>query len=185
MPLQVDTVHLCRTLRHAPKSGRRENDDLDWDFRALPDRAGGAGPTAGSGSTRPDALALGSGCDHDTANADLPVRPKALAEQLAQLPGSTVVQPVTNTQKLGDGAQHVRLRIADDCPADGGYRVAETPRGSRGISYSNVPTTVVMDVWVLNLDGVPVVVDTWYQDGASTALVEQITQASDSISFVG
>jgi hypothetical protein len=44
---------------------------------------------------------------------------------------------------------------------------------------------VVMDFWVLNLDGVPVVVDTWYQNGASTALVEQITRASDSISFVG
>ena len=79
----------------------------------------------------------------------------------------------------------MRLRIADDCPADGGYRVAETPRGSRGISYSSVPTTVVMDFWVLNLDGVRVVVDTWYQDGASSGLVDRITRASDSISFVG
>jgi hypothetical protein len=42
-----------------------------------------------------------------------------------------------------------------------------------------------MDFWVLNLDGVPVVIDTWYQSGASTDLVDRITRASDSISFVG
>ena len=44
--------------------------------------------------------------------------------------------------------------IADDCPEGQAYRVAETPRGSRGISYSIVPATVVMDFWVLDLDGV-------------------------------
>jgi hypothetical protein len=157
-----------------------------------PSWSGGNFPTVQEGVTygglgvyRPDALAAGSGCDHDVANELVREHPQALAQQLAELPGATVVQPVTSTQKLGYGAQHLRLRIADDCSAYGGYRVAETPRGSRGISYSTVPTTVVMDFWVLNLDGVPVVIDTWYQSGASTDLVDRVTRASDSISFVG
>lgn len=138
----------------------------------------------GVGVYRPDALAVESGCNHDVSNDLVGATPQALAEQLAELPGSTVVQPVGPTQKLGYDAQHVRLRIADDCPDGGGYRVAETPRGSRGISFSSVPTTVVMDFWVLDVDGVPVVVDTWHQDGASTDLVARIAQAGDSISFV-
>jgi hypothetical protein len=133
---------------------------------------------------RPDALAVESGCNHDVSNDLVGETPQALAEQLAELPGSTVVQPVGPTQKLGYDAQHVRLRIADDCPDGGGYRVAETPRGSRGISFSSVPTTVVMDFWVLDVDGVPVVVDTWHQNGASTDLVDRIAQAGDSLSFV-
>lgn len=138
----------------------------------------------GVGVYRPDALAVGSGCNHDVANELVRETPEALAQQLAELPGSTVVQPVAPTQLLGYDAQHVRLEINDDCPPDGGYRVAETPRGSHGISFSDVPRTVVMDFWVLDVDGVPVVVDTWYQNGASTDLVDRITQASNSIRFV-
>ncbi len=144
-----------------------------------------AGTYGGFGVYRPDALAVESGCDHDVSNGLVGETPQALVQQLAELPGSTVIQPVGTTQKLGFDAQHVRLRIPDDCPGDGGYRVAETPRGSRGISYSSAPTTVVMDFWVLDVDGVPIVVDTWHQNGASNAQVDRIDQTSDTISFVG
>ena len=67
--------------------------------------------------------------------------PQALAQQLAQLPRSTVVQPATPTEAFGHDAIHLRLRIDNDCPADQGYRVAETHRGSRGITYSAAPRT--------------------------------------------
>ena len=42
-----------------------------------------------------------------------------------------------------------------------------------------------MDFWVLELDGVLVVVDSRHQVGASAELVNEIARARDSISFVG
>ena len=41
-----------------------------------------------------------------------------------------------------------------------------------------------MDFWVLDLDGVPVVVDAWHQSDASADLVDQVAQARESITFV-
>ena len=41
-----------------------------------------------------------------------------------------------------------------------------------------------MDFWVLDLDGVPVVVDAWHQSDASADLVDQVDQARESITFV-
>ena len=155
-----------------------------WSAGNFPTVAGGRDLRRGRRSTGPTRSLWGPAATTTSPTTCVGETPQALAEQLAELPGSTVVQPVGPTQKLGYDAQHVRLRIADDCPDGGGYRVAETPRGSRGISFSSVPTTVVMDFWVLDVDGVPVVVDTWHQDGASTDLVDRIAQAGDSISFV-
>jgi hypothetical protein len=43
---------------------------------------------------------------------------------------------------------------------------------------------VVIDFWVVDLDGVPVVVDMWHQDDASSQLVDRIARTRDSISFV-
>ena len=139
---------------------------------------------AGLGVYEPSALAAGTGCSGDAPNFAVGETPRALADQLAQLPRSTVVQPVTATEAYGHDAFHLRLEIADDCPEGQAYRVAETPRGSRGISYSIVPETVVMDFWVLDLDGVPVVVDAWHQSDASADLLDQVAQARESIAFV-
>ncbi len=100
------------------------------------------------------------------------------------LPESKVVQPVTPTEAYGYDAFHLRLRIADDCPEGQGYRVAETPRGSRGISYSTCPETVVMDFWVLDIGTTSVVVDAWHQRGASADLVNQVAEVRDSITLV-
>jgi hypothetical protein len=107
-----------------------------------------------------------------------------LARQFARLPQSTVVQPPTPTEAFGHDALHLRLRIDDSCPSDQVYRVAETSKGYRGISYSNVPKEVVIDFWVVDLDGTAVVVDLWHQGDASTELVDRATRARDSISFV-
>jgi hypothetical protein len=61
---------------------------------------------------------------------------------------------------------------------------AGTSKGWRGISYSDVPKEVVIDFWVVDLDGTPVVVDLWHQIDASSELVDQATRVRDSISFV-
>ena len=78
----------------------------------------------------------------------------------------------------------MRLRIKDECPAGQGYRVAETARGSRGISYSDVPTRVTVDFWVVDIGTTSVVVDAWHQRGASADLVTQVAEVRDSITFV-
>ena len=41
-----------------------------------------------------------------------------------------------------------------------------------------------MDFLVLDLDGVPVVVDAWHQSDASADLLDQVAQARESIAFV-
>ena len=62
--------------------------------------------------------------------------------------------------------------------------MAETPRGSRGISYSDVPTTVTVDFWVVDIGTTSVVVDAWHQSGSSADLVNQVAEVRDSITFV-
>ncbi len=132
----------------------------------------------------PDALAAGSGCTGDEPTTDLGESPEALAGDLTALPGSTVLEPPTAGQALGHDVYRLRVRITDDCPAGEGYRIAETPRGSRGISYSDTPTTVIVDFLVVDLEGDAVVVDLWHQEGSSQKLIDKLTRARDSITFV-
>jgi hypothetical protein len=111
---------------------------------------------------------------------------EALAQQLAALPGSTVVQPVTSTEVLGRDALHLRVRIPQKCGNDAAYRVAEAPRGSRGIGYSfgTGQPDVVMDFWVMEEAGVPVVLDSWHEAGASTMLLDEVARATLATRFV-
>jgi hypothetical protein len=159
-------------------------DGQGWDSGNFPVVETG-GIYAGLGVYEPSALAAGSGCNGDAPDGNFRQTPRALARQLARLPESTVIQPVTPTEAYGYDAFHLRLRIADDCPQGQGYRVAETPRGSHGISYSIVPEKVVMDFWVLDLDSGPMVVDAWHQSDASADLVDQVDHARESVTFVG
>ncbi len=141
----------------------------------------------GVGVYQPIALAAASGCDGDLVNSNLEGSPYSLAQQLAALPGSTVLQPAESTELLGRYAVHVQVRIPQTCPTPQYYRVAETPRGGRGITYDRRDGTmppVVMDFWVMELEGRPLVVDTWHQQGASADIVRRIAQTRDSITFV-
>ena len=143
-----------------------------------------AGKYGGFGVYRPWSLGAGSGCESDAPNADLGQSARALAQDLAKLPRSTVLQPIEPTKAWGYDAQHLRLRIQEDCGFDALYRVAETPRGTRGINYGYGSTGVVIDFWVLDLDGAAVVVDAWHQVDSSVGLVDKVTRAAESISFV-
>ena len=42
---------------------------------------------------------------------------------------------------------------------------------------------MVIDFWVVDLVGVPVVVDMWHQEDASSKLVDRIARTRDSITF--
>ena len=140
----------------------------------------------GFGVYQPFALAAASGCSDDLVSTELGDSPHSLAQLLAELPGSTILQPVTAGEVLGRSAVHLRLRIPQECAAPEDYRPAETPRGGRGITYPRPDEKwppVVMDFWVLELDGVLVVVDSWHQVGASAELVNEIARSRDSISF--
>jgi hypothetical protein len=132
---------------------------------------------------QPLALAAGRGCATDKPNTKVDKTPQKLAQQLAHLPRSTVVQPPTPVLAFGHPAVHLRLRINQDCGA-GVYRVAQTPRGGHGITYGSNPGKVVIDFWVVDVGGAPVVVDVWHGTDASSDLVSQIARVRDSITLV-
>jgi hypothetical protein len=129
----------------------------------------------------PEALAGASGCSNETTVAPASTS-QALAEQLTQLPQSTVLQAPTPEQSFGHNALHLRLRIDQQCPPGESYIVAVTPRGTHGITYGHNP--IDMDFWVMDLNGTPVVVDSWYPQGSSSDLVERVDETRKSIFFV-
>ena len=140
---------------------------------------------AGVGAYQPSAVAGRSGCTssweaYPQQTRDAGETPGDLAQQLARLPRSTVLQPPAPTEAFGRDAIHLKLRIDDNCPVPESYRVVD----GRGISYSNVAKEVVIDFWVVDLGGAPVVVDMWHQAGSSAQLVDRVARARDSISFV-
>ena len=135
----------------------------------------------GVGVYPPEALAGGSGCSNEATKASASTS-QALAEQLTQLPRSTVLQAPIPVQAFGHDALHLRLRIDQQCPAGQGYVVAAMPRGSRGITYGH--NQVVIDFWVMDLNGTPVVVDSWYPEGSSGDLVQRVDETRKSVTFV-
>ena len=76
------------------------------------------------------------------------------------------------------------MRIDDQCPHPEWYQVAHGPAGVRGITYSRHAKEVLIDFWVVDLDGTTVVVDMWHQVDAPTELVGRASQVRDSITFV-
>jgi len=128
----------------------------------------------------PLGLAAGTGCRSDNKlNTNLGDTPQSLAQQLAQLPQSTVLQSPTPVQAFGRDAVHLRLRINDNC--SDWYRVAETILGAHGITYDPV-RAVVIDFWVVD-EGGPVVIETWYEVHSPSKLVDQIARTRDSITL--
>ena len=158
-------------------------DDAGWRADNYPVTEDASGHFGAVAVYRPQALAAGTGCLGDSPNTQVADTPYRLALQLAQLPRSTVVESPTPVSAFGRGTFHLRLRINNDCGA-GVYRVADTPQGGHGISYSATPDQVVIDFWVVDLGGTPVVVDSWHDAGASSRLVARIDRLRDSINIV-
>lgn len=149
------------------------------DHPVLSDSTGNYG---GLAVYQPLALAAGTGCLSDKPNTRVGQTPEMLAEQLAQLPRSTVLQSPTRMLVFGRHVIHLQLRINPNC-GKGVYRVAETIDGGHGISYGKSSTHVVIDFWVENVRGVPVVIETWRHDGAPNQMVHQIARSRMSITL--
>jgi hypothetical protein len=156
-----------------------------WEGDNFPVLRDASGRYGGVAVYRPLALAAGTGCLGDRANTHVGQKPQALAGQLARLPGSTVVVPPAPVEAFGHRAFHLQLQIdTAGCEGSDVYRVAETPNGGHGISYGDARVPVVVDFWVRDVHGVPVVVETWHKTGASSQMVSEIARTKDSITFV-
>ena len=145
----------------------------------------GVGPiTAGVGVYQPRLLAGGSGCTGSWTGRAPGATPLEMARQLTRLPKSDVIQRPTAIRAFGHDALHLRLRIDDQCPMDEYYRLANTPSGDRGISYADhQPQWVVIDLWVVDVDGTTVVVDMWHHPDTPRGLLETANLTRRSIHF--
>jgi hypothetical protein len=154
------------------------------DYAKLPDRAGSS--YVGFGVYRPKALAAGTGCVDDPSTTDPGTTVDELAAKLVALPRSEVLLAPAPTKAFGYDALHLRLRVDSDCPLY--YRVAQTHVGDRGITYpgsDGVAADVVIDFWVLDLDGTTIVVDQWRNVDAPAGIVDRATRTRESVTFVG
>lgn len=141
---------------------------------------------AGVGVYQPWALASGDGCEAGPTVGPLARTPAGLAAQLVELPRSTVLRGPERARVAGRTAVHLRLRIAVDCPTY--YRVAHAASGPRGITYTPVGLPVpdvVIDFWVLDVDGAVIIIDEWHNTDAPAGVTRQARDARRSITFVG
>lgn len=152
-----------------------------WQGGGYPVYRVATGEASGMAIYQPVALAAGTGCLSDPPNTNVGQTPQRLAQQLAALPQSTVLQSPTTTKAFGHQAIHLQLRINQQKCGRGIYRVAEGLHGNHGISYGPLP--VIVDFWVLNLGGGPMVVETWHQVGTGSPVVNQIARTQQSVNF--
>jgi len=110
--------------------------------------------------------------------------PQQLAQQLAQMPRSEIVQQPTPTNALGRSAVHLRLQVDAACGDGAAYLATD----NRGISYFDKtptgPVIVTIDFWVLDVNGTTVIVDMFHTKDAPRSLVAQAAAARESITLV-
>jgi hypothetical protein len=164
-------------------------DGSNWDGSNYPVAYDG-GRFAGIGVYEAESVA--GGCKMEAGFKPAAADPQQLAQQLTGMPRSEVVQQPTQTTAFGYDATHLRVRVDAGCESaahGAAYLVAEAPAGSRGISYfddnsEGVSRNVIIDFWVLDVDGTAVVVDMFRTEDAPKALVDQAAAARESIAFV-
>jgi len=160
-------------------------DGYGWEASNYPVASAGR-HFAGLGVYQPESVA--GGCRMDAGLKDAATAPQQLVQQLIRMPRSEVVQQPAPTEAFGGSAVHLQLRIDAACD-DAAYQVAEGPAGGRGISYFDETPQgdagmVIIDFWVVDVDGTPVVVDRFHLEDAPDDLVAQSTRAVESITFV-
>ena len=137
---------------------------------------------AGIGVYHPESVA--GGCKMLAGLEPAAGQPQQLAEQLAQMPRSDIVQQPTSTNALGRKAVHLRLRVDAACADGAAYLVT----GDRGISYFDKSPAgsgiVIIDFWVLDVNGTTVMVDMFHTKDAPRSLVAQAAAARESITLV-
>jgi hypothetical protein len=181
-----------RTYVGAAADGKEIEADLtiegsNWDGSNYPVAYDGEERFAGIGAYKPDSVA--GGCKMEAGLKPAATEPQQLVQQLTRMPHSDVVQQPTPTTAFGYNATHLRLRIDAGCGEGAFYQVAEAPPGTRGISYfgeksEGVSRIVIIDFWVVDVNGTTVVVDMFHTEDAPRDLVYQAAAARDSITFV-
>ena len=142
---------------------------------------------AGLGVYQPESVA--GGCRMSGGYKDAATAPQQLVQQLIRLPRSVVVQQPARTKAFGGNAVHLQMRIDAWCDGEAAaYLVADGQAGARGISYFDESPQgdegmVVVDFWVVDVDGTSVVVDRFHLEDAPDDLIAQSTQAVESITF--
>jgi hypothetical protein len=158
-------------------------DGEGWEGSNYPLAYGGEA-FAGLGVYQPHSVA--GGCRMGAGLKEAATEPQQLVQQLVRMPRSEVVQQPAPTEAFGGSAVHLQLRIDAACDGGAAYMVEG---GGRGISYFDGSPQgdegmVIIDFWVVNVDGIPVIVDRFHLEDAPDDLVAQSTRAVESIAFV-
>ena len=161
---------------------RRRPHWLDGDFPIVSDQYGGT--YAGFGAYQPEVLAAGTGCEDDVTTPVVGKTPDRLAQQLAGLPRSTVLQePCTHgavrPSRHPPAAPH-RRRLPGLLPR---RPLGRRHAGDHLLHGRSAPVDVVIDFWVLDVGGEPLVIDQWHNVDAPPDLVDQAREARESITF--
>lgn len=167
-------------------------DSEGWDASDQPVKGpdDDSGPYVGVAVLEVQRLPGASGCIGIDGPVDLsgfdpaPTTVDALAERLAALPDSVVLQSVTSRSAFGHDARHLRLRVdTSGCLGSEAYVLADGPTGPVGISYG--PTRrMAVDLTVVDVDGTPIVVALWNNMNAPWRLVDEGSRLRSSIRFV-
>jgi len=183
-----------RTNVGVAADGKRIEADLtiggsNWEGSNFPVASDGE-QFAGIGAYQAESVAAGCKAEAGLKPA---TEPQQLAAQLAQMPRSEVVQQPTSTTAFGYDALHLRMRVDAKCGDPAAYyqvanQVAAAGGHARGISYFDnrdaVSGIVIIDFWVVDVDGTTVVVDMFHTEDAPKTLVDQAAAARESITFV-
>ncbi|MBO9522775.1 MAG: hypothetical protein J7518_14680 [Nocardioidaceae bacterium] len=162
----------------------------NWTASNLPVAYSGA-QFAGFGAYQAESVA--GGCKMEAGLKPAATQPQQLVQQLAAMPQSQVLQQPAPATAFGHSATHLQVRVNAACSQAAGptaYVVAETAEAdTRAVSYfaDGVPAdsgAVVIDFWVLDVNGTTVVVDMFRSEGASQALADQAAEGRESIAFV-
>jgi hypothetical protein len=107
--------------------------------------------------------------------------PIAAAGQIARVPDVVVEQRPQSTRVLGHTAAHVRISVPRVCPEYGDVIVWGQPSqiGTGTVGYPGQ----VLDVWVVDVDGLLVVVHTELSPGLPESVVEETRALFESLTL--
>jgi hypothetical protein len=122
---------------------------------------------------------VASGWCNDDQRSDV-TTPKMLSRAVSRIPGYRITREPETTAMFGYQATHFALRSTAEfrrsCPDGPGLFYA----AERGLLGS---FTEPMDVWVVDVEGIPVLVQATWSARTPTAVRQQLTRVVDSIEF--
>ena len=138
-------------------------------------------PYARVGVETPDRVPA-TGCElEDPEWTPLEKTPLAAARQIARIPDVVVEQQARSTRVLGHTAAHVRMSVPRLCPEYGDVIVwgQDSAIGSGTVDYPGQ----VLDVWVVDVDGLLVLVHTEVSPGLPESVVEETRALFESLTL--